>query len=132
MGDEKATVISFGDNGEDITGRVYRDTTGFSEGTYQSDSEAWISLSTKSPKATFRKINIEDSIVGRVAGSLNENTNYSAVPGYIPDWQSGPTTNSNTAAGAVANRADGGSPSVNNDRAQPGSDVIDRIEFGID
>lgn len=45
----------------------------------------------------------------------------------MPEIQGG--VNSNTAAGVVAKKADGGSPSVDNGVRQPGSGVVDRIKF---
>jgi len=129
VGDPGATVISFGDigGGADTTGRVDENTKGFSEGTSTTDRLAWESLSKKDTKTTFRRIGIEDSIVGNIAGSLLEDTSYSIYPELETN-----TTNSNTAAGAIANRADGGSSKVNNGRRQPGSSVIDRINFRLD
>lgn len=44
-----------------------------------------------------------------------------------PEWQG--EINSNIAADAVAHRADGGSPHVENGISQPGASVHDRVEI---
>ena len=123
LGDPNATVRSFGDVGNDTIGEVNANTEGFSEGTLQTDTAAWQSLSGDGSDASFRKIDASDEKVGQIADSIKGGQEYSAVP----EIQGG--VNSNSAAGAIANKSDGGSPKVDNGVAQPGASVHDRVEF---
>ncbi|MEL4287464.1 RHS repeat-associated core domain-containing protein [Shewanella xiamenensis] len=123
LGDPNATVRSFGDVGNDTMGEVNANTTGFSEGTLQTDTAKWQSLSGEGSDATFRKIEATDAAVEKIADSLQGGQEYSA----IPELQGG--VNSNTAAGAIAQKADGGYPFVNNGVSQPGSTVTERVKF---
>jgi len=123
LGDPKATVSSFGDVGNDTMGQVFKNTKGFSEGTFDTDTKAWEGLKNGNQSVTYRKINAKDSAVNDLVKRVDEGLEYSA----IPELQGG--VNSNTAAGAVAKKADGGSSSVNNGSRQPGSSVTNRIKF---
>lgn len=126
LGDPNATVSSFGDSGNDTMGQVTKNTKGFSEGTNDTDTKSWQSLSSgKSTDVTYRKINTKDSVVDDLVSKVDKGLEYSLVP----EIQGG--VNSNTAAGAVAKKADGGSASVANDRAQPGTGdrAIKKITF---
>jgi len=77
-----------------------------------------------SGRVKFRKINADDAVVNTIANSVGEGTPY----GLWPDG-SGNTLNSNSAAGAVANSADGGSFSVRGGRLQPGAAAGMFLEF---
>ncbi|MCF7516159.1 RHS repeat-associated core domain-containing protein, partial [Pseudoalteromonas sp. L7] len=123
IGDPNATVRSFGDVGNDTMGEVTANTEGFSEGTLQSDTAAWQGLSSEGSTVTYRKIDASDAKVAGIADSVKGGQEYSAVP----ELQGG--VNSNSAAGAIAHKADGGSPSVNNGVRQPGASKHDKVEF---
>ena len=121
LGDPKATVFSFGDVGNDTMGKVTATTEGFSKGTFQADTAAWQSLSGDASDATYRSIDASDARVSGLAKGVVNGKEYSAVPGI----QGG--VNSNSAAGAVAQAADGGSSAVDNGRAQPGSGQANKV-----
>ena len=104
-------------------GQVDKSTKGFSAGTNQTDRKAWQSLGGKQASATYRKIKADDAVVDFLVKKLPKGLEYNAVP----EIQGG--VNSNTAAGAVAKRADGGRSNVPNGVRQPGSSVTDRIKF---
>ncbi|ACA88623.1 RHS repeat domain-containing protein [Shewanella woodyi] len=123
LGDPNAIIRSYGDVGNDTMGEVYNDTKGFSEGTLQNDTAAWLSLSTEGSSVTYRNINASDAAVRKLADSLIGGLEYSA----LPELQGG--VNSNTAAGAIAEKADDGYPFVNNAVSQPGSTVTNRVNF---
>ena len=125
LGDPNATIRSFGDRGDDTLGEVTSDTEGFSGGTFASDSEAWASLAGGGGGVTYRRIEADDDVVKANADKLVAGQEYSAIPAL----QGG--VNSNTAAGAIAKRSDGGAAAVDNDRRQPGSEdsAIQRIKF---
>jgi uncharacterized protein RhaS with RHS repeats len=123
IGDPLATVRSFGDTGNDKMGEVNSDTRGFSEGTSDSDMEAWQSLSIEGSEVTYRKIDATDAEVAKITDSVQGGQEYSAVP----EVQGG--VNSNSAAGAIAKKADGGYSFVNNGISQPGSTVPERVGF---
>lgn len=123
LGDPNADVFSFGDVGDDTMGLVDGDTQGFSAGTSDTDTKAWQSLGSGHSSATFRKIDAPDSDVEDLAKRVKGGLEYNA----IPELQGG--VNSNTAAGAIAERADRGTPHVENGIPQPGTSVTDRILF---
>lgn len=123
LGDPNAQVFSYGDTGNDTMGRVDRNTQGFSAGTSETDIAAWQSLSNSDGSVTFRQIEAPDAVVEDLATRLEGGLEYSAMP----EIQGG--VNSNTAAGAIAQRADGGTPHVENGIRQPGSSVTDRVNF---
>ena len=123
LGDPNATVRSFGDIGDDTMGEVNANTEGFSEGTLQGDTSAWQSLSGEGSGVTFRKIDAPDAKVSQIADSVKGGQEYSALPGA----QGG--VNSNSAAGAIAHKADGGSPKVDNGISQPGAAQHKDVEF---
>jgi len=123
LGDPQATVSSFGDVGNDTMGQVDRNTKGFSQGTSDTDTKAWQSLSSGSTSVTYRQINASDSAVDALVSKVDKGLEYS----FVPEIQGG--VNSNTAAGAVAKKADRGTPFVRNNRLQPGSKVTNRIKF---
>lgn len=128
-GDPNGVVRSYGDLGNDTMGEVTKDTKGFSEGTYETDRQAWEGLGDGgSSDVSFRKIDAADEVVESKADALVGGDEYSAYPSV----QGG--VNSNSAAGAVANRSDGGSPSVDNGRSQPGSEqkTVERVKFKED
>ncbi len=124
-GDPTATVRSFGDQGDDTMGPVDAQTEGFSQGTQETDTKAFQSLSTDAPTATYREIAAPSRKVDSIAASLKPGDEYSIAP----KLQGG--VNSNSAAGAIAQKADGGSPSVNNGVEQPGAGqpAVDRVDF---
>ena len=107
-------------------GEVTKGTEGFSAGTLQTDTKAWQSLSGEGSTATYRKIDAPDATVGKIADSVKGGQEYSLVP----EKEGG--VNSNSGAGAVANKADGGFSFVNNGTMQPGSTVSERVEFKDD
>ena len=121
LGDPNAKVHSFGDIGNDTMGRVTVDTEGFSKGTSQTDRAAWESLKNEKSSTTFREIDASDKKVDGLAKGVVVGKEYSAIPAL----QGG--VNSNSAAGAVAQKADGGEASVNNGRSQPGSEESNRV-----
>ena len=124
VGDPNATIKSFGDTGNDTMGRVTGDTKGFSEGTLNTDTKAWQSLSSgENTSVTYRQINALDAAVDVIADRVDTGLEYSAVP----KLQGG--VNSNTGAGAVAQKSDGGPPRVENGIPQPGSGVTDRLKL---
>ncbi|WP_339674176.1 RHS repeat-associated core domain-containing protein [Dasania marina] len=123
IGDPNAIVRSFGNTGNGAMGEVYAETKGFSAGTYQSDTDAWISLSSEGSGTTFRKISAADEKVAKITDSLQGGQKYSLLPEMLGG------VNSNTAAGAIANKADGGFPYVDNSKSQPGSTVPERARF---
>ncbi|SEL93309.1 RHS repeat-associated core domain-containing protein [Colwellia chukchiensis] len=122
-GDPNGTVRFFGDVGNDTMGEVNANTEGFSAGTLQTDTAAWQSLSTEGSEASFRQIDATDEAVAAIADSVQGGQEYSAIPAI----QGG--VNSNSAAGAIANRADGGAPRVDNGQNQPGAGQHERVEF---
>ena len=123
LGDPDATIYSFGDIGNDTMGRVTKDTKGFSKGTFASDYSDWTSLRSKNKSVTYRKIDADDETVDQIAGRVETGLQYNLVP----EIQGG--VNSNTAAGAIAKKADGGLTRVQNWKLQPGNRVTDRIKF---
>ena len=124
LGDPNARVRSFGDVGDDTTGEVNEDTEGFSNGTKATDKYRWESLSEgDNSGVTFRPIDATDEKVESLADGVVGGQEYSLKP----EWQGG--INSNSAAGAVAHRADGGSSHVENGISQPGASVHDRVEI---
>jgi RHS repeat-associated protein len=123
LGDPNGIVRSFGDVGNDTMGEVHATTEGFSAGTFQTDSAAWQSLSQDGSDSTFRQIDAPDNEVASLADSVKGGQEYSAVPII----QGG--VNSNSAAGAIAHRADGGSAKVDNGANQPGANQHNRVEF---
>ncbi len=125
-GDPNGVVRSFGDLGNDTMGEVSGETPGFSANTSAADQQAWESLSDGDVEnVTFRPIDASDDVVKANADDLVGGAEYSAVPSI----QGG--VNSNSAAGAIAQRSDGGSTSVENGRRQPGSEqsAVNRVEF---
>ena len=122
-GDPNARIYSYGDMGNDTMGPVSENTKGFSEGTLDTDRRYWSSLSAEGGGATFRKINSEDDNVRKIAESVKGGMEYSAVPEVAGG------VNSNSAAGAVAKKADGGSPRVDNGIRQPGANAADKVKF---
>jgi RHS repeat-associated protein len=125
VGDPKATVYSFGKTSSGNTGRVDESTKGFSEGTARKDQNFWKGMAEGKAVADKNTTLIEapDAVVDKVAESIVENTAYSALP-------SGGKTNSNSAASAVANRAQGSSVSVpGGARLSPGAGQFKKIKF---
>ncbi len=114
-GDPNGTVRSFGNTGNGLMGEVTPNTTGPSSSTFATDRAAWEGLGDNSSKTTFRVINADDSVVKSNADSVSSSFKYS----YTPEVTGG--YNSNTAAGAVAQESDGGSPRIENGRMQPGA-----------
>ena len=123
-GDPKATIFSYGDQGNDTMGPVDATTKGFSEGTSETDRAAWESLSKNDSTATFREIDATDEVVGSLASSMVAGEEYTAAPIFKG-------VNSNSAAGAIAQKADGGPSRVDNQRRQPGSgkSAVKRVKF---
>jgi RHS repeat-associated protein len=125
VGDPKATIYSFGNRGDGITGRVFADTKGPSEGTYEADKAHWASLSLDLPDKNASQINVSDEVVAKTAESVKENTEYSFVPALTES-----KTNSNSAASAVANKAAGKQVPVSQEgRVSPGASQSNRIKF---
>ena len=114
LGDPGATIISFGRTESGKMGRVGGEVQ-------KADRNHWISLSEKETAATYRLLDASDADVIKIANSVRENSDYN----YVPSIQGG--ANSNSGAGAVANRSDGGFPFVNNGKSQPGSGVTSRV-----
>jgi RHS repeat-associated protein len=114
LGDPTATIISFGRTESGKMGRVSGEVR-------KADRNHWISLSEKESSATYRMLNAKDADVIIIANSVLENNDYN----YVPSIQGG--ANSNSGAGAVANRSDGSFPFVNNGKSQPGSGVTSRV-----
>jgi len=121
LGDPNATIYSFGDSGNDALGRVTSATQGFSEETLEHDTAAWKSVSDNGSATTLREIDASDARVEGLAKGVVSGQEYSAIPAL----QGG--ANSNSAAGAIAQAADGGSTAVDNGIAQPGSAQADRV-----
>jgi uncharacterized protein RhaS with RHS repeats len=126
LGDPNATVRSFGDTGDGNMGEVNSSTPGNSSTTKKTDTDAWQSLSAEGSSATSRQIDAPDAKVAELADSIKGGQDYDLVP----ELQDG--VNSNSAAGAIANQADGGFTFVNNGTSQPGSTVTERVEFKDD
>ncbi len=82
-----------------------------------------LSLDKPQTTATFRKINSTDERVRQLARALIEGQEYSMIPAV----QGG--VNSNSAAGAIASKADGGPSDVKNNTPEPGSGQSSRIAF---
>ena len=78
------------------------------------------------PQSPLRRSpNASDAVVDDLVSRVDKGLEYSLVP----EFQGG--VNSNTGAGAVAKKADGGSGSVNNGASQHGSSnrVLKKITF---
>jgi RHS repeat-associated protein len=114
-GDPNGTVRSFGITSNGTMGEVTPNTTGPNANTSAMDRAAWESIGSEGSNVTFRVINADDAVVQDNANSVSSAFNYS----YAPEVSGG--FNSNTAAGAVAQESDGGSPRVDNGRMQPGT-----------
>lgn len=120
-------VYSYGKNAEGNTGRVYRDTLGFSEDTAKQDHKFWTKLDpNKDPdnvSLNTTKINAGDSVVVANAEGVVENTVYSPLA-------RGESTNSNSAASAVADASKGSSvPVPGGGRISPGADGAHKIQI---
>ncbi len=127
-GDANATVYSYGRTEDGTTGRVGFTTEGFSAGTHLADRAFWLSLADDPERAaTFAvRVNATDEGVDAYAEALQPTTTYS--PTTIWPW----TTNSNSAASAVVNRASGGIVRIpQGDRRSPGARDWDDIDFDI-
>ncbi|MBO9872956.1 MULTISPECIES: RHS repeat-associated core domain-containing protein [Xanthomonas] len=114
-GDPNATVRSFGITTAGPMGEVTSSTEGPNANTSAMDRAAWESIGTKGSDVTFRKIEATDDVVKSVSDSISSSFDYS----YVPEVSGG--FNSNSAAGAIAQESDGGSPRVDNGKLQPGS-----------
>jgi RHS repeat-associated protein len=114
-GDSNASVRSFGITTEGTMGEVTTSTEGPNANTSAMDRSAWESVGGEGSDVTFREINASDDVVQANADSVSSSFNYS----YVPEVSGG--FNSNTAAGAVAQESDGGSPRVDNGQMQPGT-----------
>jgi hypothetical protein len=124
IGDPNADIYSFGDIGNGTMGSVNNVSAGPAANTFANDVAAWRSLASGNPDVTYRLLNASDITV-----ELNARSVVSGVSAYnlIPGLQGG--TNSNSAAGAVATRSDGGMPRVNNTALQPGNRQHSRVQF---
>jgi RHS repeat-associated protein len=124
IGDPNADIYSFGDIGNGTMGSVNNVSAGPAANTFANDVVAWRSLASGNPDVTYRLLNASDKTV-----ELNARSVVSGVSAYnlIPGLQGG--TNSNSAAGAVATRSDGGMPRVNNTTLQPGNRQHSRVQF---
>lgn len=120
-GDPNGAVRSFGITSNGTMGEVTPDTTGPNANTSAMDRAAWESVGSEGSEVTFRAINADDAVVQDNANAVASGFDYS----YVPEVSGG--FNSNTAAGAVAQESDGGSPRVDNGRMQPGTSQ-DRID----
>lgn len=128
-GDPKATVHSYGNNGNGVTGKVTEKTEGMSAGTLKADTSFWKGLSSHPASVDLNttKINASDAAVDKAANGVQENTKYSLNPSSSP---SSNETNSNSAASAVANAAQGSSVEVpGGARLSPGADKADRVKI---
>lgn len=131
VGDPKATVHSWGNNGKDITGKVDDTTKGMSEGTSKRDKEFWSSLASDpaSGKLNTTPINATDATVDKVAKGVQENTKYAKLPSTSSQSNE---TNSNSAASAVANKAQGSTVEVpGGGRLSPGVNQADKIKIVV-
>jgi RHS repeat-associated protein len=125
VGDPDATIYSYGDRGDGITGRVTSDTQGPAAGTYDADVKHWKSLSLDLAEKSASKIDATDAEVADAAEAVLENKPYAYVPALTKD-----STNSNSAASAVANKAAGSPvPVPDGNRVSPGAEKADRVEF---
>jgi len=127
LGDPNADIYSFGNTGDGTMGRVYEvGTPGMSSTTYTSDEQAWLGLATGASDATYRQINAPDSQVVALAISMDEGLSYTLVPEVLGG------VNSNSAAGAIAQTADGGFALVPGGSVETGtaSYVVDKVGFG--
>ncbi|MFZ3286342.1 MAG: hypothetical protein WA191_05785 [Telluria sp.] len=128
MGDPKASIFSYGRQTNGMTGRVDGKTEGMSKGTAQRDAKYWQSLAkdAKAAKEMTTKIKADDAKVEKVADSVVPNTRYTIAPGMTL-WG----TNSNSAASAVADKAQGSEvdlPAAEG-RRPVGAPQQDRIEL---
>ena len=123
-GDPGAKVYSYGNDGNGNMGRVTEKTRGMSRTTSAEDKAAWKELATNpETKVDYRKINSPDTKVEALAKGICEDLKYSITPGLDTN-----KANSNSAAGAIANRADGGPPYVPGGLYEPGSRVDYRVQ----
>jgi len=127
VGDPKADIWSYGKNNFGNTGRVDGATFGSSDGTHAEDLTFWKELNglVVDDPNRFTQIAASDDEVAQSARLLLENTDYMAVP-------FGDSTNSNSAASAVADRAQGSPvlvPDGKNGGNSPGFDKADKMEF---
>jgi len=126
MGDPSATVNSWGPLENGNMGSVNDVNSGGAAQTWEDDMKAWQSLASGggAEGVTFREIDANDVRVEHIADSVKSNKDYSYVPSMTSD-----SVNSNSAAGAVANAADGQSTAVEHGGWQPGHKQADRVEF---
>jgi RHS repeat-associated protein len=125
IGDPNATIFSFGNTGNGTMGSVNNVDTGPAANTFEQDVAAWQSLASGNSDVTYRFIRASDISVEVNAKQV---VSGASVYTYIPGLQGG--TNSNSAAGAVATRSDGGIAWVNNNALQPGRHQHGRVTFG--
>jgi RHS repeat-associated protein len=121
VGDLDSSIYSWGKNAEGNTGRVFDDT-------HVRDIDAWSGMTEAALEGVETRavrLNADDLTVDQVASSVIEDTLYLPVP-----LTGGNTTNSNSAASAVANESEGNVvPVPNAGRSSPGADKAGRINF---
>ncbi|WP_067583412.1 hypothetical protein [Endozoicomonas ascidiicola] len=89
--------------------------------TFNTDRNAWLSLASPTGNVAYRKINASDANVTALALSVDEGQKYTVVPELLGG------VNSNSAAGAVANAADGGYALVAGGNIEPGASVAGKV-----
>ncbi|TWX45191.1 RHS repeat-associated core domain-containing protein, partial [Colwellia hornerae] len=125
VGDSKATVHSFGNNGKGIMGKVDGKTLGDSSTTNATDRKAWESLHSGMSDLGDHITQLEgadkviDAKVDKAANSVVENKKYSYTG-----------INSNSAASAVADKAQGSKVALPDSiKASPGHGNRNEVEF---
>jgi len=128
IGDSTARVFSFGKTNDGTTGRVDDKTQGMSAGTQKRDGDFWKALSGASAKSAemTSPIKAADDVVANTASSVKTNTVYAPIPVLFG------STNSNSAASAVADKSQGSTVKLPNaeGRSAVGEVARHRIEFG--
>jgi len=126
LGDPNAKVYSWGPLESGKMGLVNHVNSGGAARTWEDDSSAWQSLSFEGNSGVaFRAIDASDSDVSFLASTVQENRNYK----YVPSLFTG-SVNSNSAAGAVAHAADGGTANVPTGGWQPGHNQSSMVNVG--
>src|SRR5690606_37731845 len=94
--------------------------------TWEDDVAAWQSLSIDGAEGVaFRSIDASDDDAGFLTSTVQDTRNYKYVPSLVTG-----IANTNSAAGAVANAADGGSTSVPSGGWQPGHQQSSTVNVG--
>jgi len=102
-------------------GPVDKGTKGFSEGTYQDDWDAWLSILTYS-YVSATEISADSGVIDKIAENVLTEGDYSMIGGPFG-------INSNSAAQAVANTASGEDVPVPGARWAPGAENWEQVKF---